>query len=100
MLAKTRTDKDMKIVIIGGNAAGLSMLAQTRRHTEAEIIVLERGAHVGYASCGLPYYVGGTIKERTDLLPLDPAKCTRASVPMCALSTRCSVSIPQSGDSR
>lgn len=73
MLAKTRTDKDMKIVIIGGNAAGLSMLAQTRRHTEAQIIVLERGTHVGYASCGLPYYVGGTIKERTDLLPLDPA---------------------------
>lgn len=59
----------MRIVIVGGVAAGMSAAARARRLDEqAEIIVFERGAHVSFANCGLPYYVGGEIAEREQLL--------------------------------
>ncbi len=59
----------MRIVIVGGVAAGMSAAARARRLDEtAEIIVLERGEHVSFANCGLPYYVGGEIAQSDDLL--------------------------------
>jgi NADPH-dependent 2,4-dienoyl-CoA reductase/sulfur reductase-like enzyme/rhodanese-related sulfurtransferase len=58
-----------KIVIIGGVAGGMSAATRLRRLDEtAEIIVLEKGEHVSFANCGLPYYVGGVIENRADLL--------------------------------
>lgn len=49
----------MRIVIVGGVAGGMSCAARARRLDEsAEIVVLERGAHVSFANCGLPYFVG------------------------------------------
>lgn len=63
----------MRIVIVGGVAAGMSAAARARRLDEtAEIIVLERGAHVSFANCGLPYYVGGEIEQRSSLLVQTP----------------------------
>jgi NADPH-dependent 2,4-dienoyl-CoA reductase/sulfur reductase-like enzyme/rhodanese-related sulfurtransferase len=63
----------MKYVIIGGVAGGASAAARLRRIDEhAEIIVLEKGAHVSYANCGLPYYIGDVIKERDKLLLQTP----------------------------
>ena len=51
-----------KVVIIGGVAGGASAAARARRLSEeSEIIVLERGPHVSFANCGLPYYAGGEI---------------------------------------
>lgn len=59
----------MKIVIIGGVAGGASAAARARRLCEdAEIVVLERGAHPSFANCGMPYYVGGKIQSRDKLL--------------------------------
>lgn len=59
----------MKIIIIGGVAGGASCAARLRRLDEnAEIIMVERGPHVSYANCGLPYYVGGSIEEEVSLL--------------------------------
>ena len=59
----------MKIVVIGGVAGGATAIARLRRLDEkAEIILLERGKYVSFANCGLPYYVGGVIEERDDLL--------------------------------
>lgn len=59
----------MKIVIIGGVAGGASAAARARRLNEdAEIIVIERGAHPSFANCGMPYYVGGLIESRKKLL--------------------------------
>lgn len=64
----------MRIVIVGGVAAGMSAAARARRLSEeAEIIVLERGEHVSFANCGLPYYVGGEIEDRANLLVQTPA---------------------------
>ena len=51
-------------VVVGGNAAGMSTAARLRRlDEEAEIIVLEQGDHVSYASCGLPYHLSETVPE-------------------------------------
>jgi len=61
--------KQMKIVIIGGVAAGASAATKARRTNEnAQIVVLEQGEYVSFANCGLPYYVGGTIPKRDSLL--------------------------------
>ncbi|MBJ6725748.1 FAD-dependent oxidoreductase [Geomesophilobacter sediminis] len=63
-----------KYVIIGGVAAGMSAAARLRRLDEqAEIVVLERGDYVSYANCGLPYYIGDVITERSALLLQTPA---------------------------
>ena len=54
----------MKIVIVGGVAGGATAAARIRRLDEqAEIIVFERSGFVSYANCGLPYYIGGMMKE-------------------------------------
>lgn len=59
----------MKVVIIGGVAAGASAAARLRRLDEfAEITLIEKGPAISYANCGLPYHVGGVIPERDDLL--------------------------------
>ncbi|NYE19772.1 FAD-dependent oxidoreductase [Microbacterium immunditiarum] len=70
----------MRIVIVGGVAAGMSTAARARRHDEsAEIIVLERGPEVSFANCGLPYYVGGEIEDASALL-LHTPETLRASL--------------------
>lgn len=62
-----------KILIVGGVAGGASAAARLRRLDEdAEIIMFERGPHISFANCGLPYYIGGTIKERDNLLLMSP----------------------------
>ena len=62
-----------KVVIIGGVAGGASTTARIRRLKEdAEIIMLERGPFVSFANCGLPYYVGKVIKERSALELMTP----------------------------
>ena len=72
----------MKIVVVGGVAAGASAAARARRLNEAaSIIVLERGQHVSFANCGLPYHVGGVIKERDKLL-LQTPQSLKASLSM------------------
>ena len=63
-----------KILIIGGVAGGAAAAARLRRLDEtAEIILFERGEHISFANCGLPYYIGGTIAEQENLLVQSPA---------------------------
>ncbi|GAA1470527.1 FAD-dependent oxidoreductase [Microbacterium thalassium] len=63
----------MRIIIVGGVAAGMSAAARARRHDEtAEIIVLERGSEVSFANCGLPYHVSGEIADASSLLVQTP----------------------------
>ena len=58
----------MKILIVGGVAGGATVAARLRRLDEqAQVILFERGPHVSYANCGLPYYIGGTIAQRSKL---------------------------------
>ena len=63
----------MVTVIVGGVAGGMSAATRLRRLDEAaHIIVLERGEHVSFANCGLPYFAGGVIENREDLLLQTP----------------------------
>ena len=58
----------MKVLIKGGVAGGATAAARIRRLDEqAEIVVFERSGFVSYANCGLPYYIGGTIEDESDL---------------------------------
>lgn len=62
-----------KILIVGGVAGGATAAAHARRMSEeAEIIIFEKGPHVSFANCGLPYYVGGEISDKEDLLVQTP----------------------------
>ncbi|AHC13909.1 FAD-dependent oxidoreductase [Salinispira pacifica] len=62
-----------KIVIIGGVAAGATAAARARRlDGEAEITLLEAGDDVSFANCGLPYYLGGDIENRSSLILASP----------------------------
>jgi len=62
-----------KVLIVGGVAGGASAAARLRRLDEtAEIIIFERGGYISYANCGLPYYIGETIQDRSRLLVQTP----------------------------
>lgn len=59
----------MRVVIVGGVAGGATAAARLRRLSEkAHVTVFERGADVSFANCGLPYYLGETIKDRSKLV--------------------------------
>ena len=63
----------MKIVIVGGVAAGASAAARLRRLDEhAEIIVFEQGAHVSFSSCSLPYHLSGVVADSDSLVMMTP----------------------------
>lgn len=62
-----------KILIIGGVAGGASAAARLRRGSEEDqIIMFEKGPHVSFSNCGLPYHLSGVIKEAEDLVLMDP----------------------------
>ncbi|KAJ3434666.1 phage shock protein e-related protein [Anaeramoeba flamelloides] len=64
-----KQNKEEKIVIIGGNAAGCSVAAKARRMSEkANIVIYEMTENVSWANCGLPYYIGGIVKPREQLI--------------------------------
>lgn len=63
----------MKYVIVGGVAGGAAVAARLRRNDEdAQILIFEKGNYISYANCGLPYYIGGVIKERDKLFLENP----------------------------
>lgn len=65
--------KSQRVVIVGGVAGGASAAARLRRLDEhAEIVMLEKGEHISFANCGLPYHIGGTIQDRGKLLVQTP----------------------------
>lgn len=64
-----------KILIIGGVAGGASTAARLRRHSEEDrIIMFEKGPHVSFSNCGLPYHLSGIISEAEKLVLMSPEK--------------------------
>jgi NADPH-dependent 2,4-dienoyl-CoA reductase/sulfur reductase-like enzyme len=66
-----------RLVVIGGDAAGLSAAAQARRLRpagELDIVVLEQGPEISYSACGIPYWIGGLVEDRDRLLARTPAE--------------------------
>ena len=65
----------MRMVVVGGDAAGMSAASQARRRRgpdDLEIVAFERGRHVSYSACGTPYYAGGVVKDWRDLIARTP----------------------------
>lgn len=66
-------EHSMKVVIVGGVAGGASAAARIRRlDAQAEIVVFERGRHVSFSNCALPYYLGGAVEDSEDLIMMTP----------------------------
>src|SRR5918998_1677283 len=62
-----------RLVVIGGDAAGMSAAMQVRRRQpDREIVVLERGRWTSYSACGIPYLVGGSVGDLDDLVARSP----------------------------
>lgn len=63
----------MKYVVVGGVAGGATAAARLRRIDEkVEIVLFEKGDYISYANCGLPYYIGGVIEDRSKLFVQTP----------------------------
>ena len=64
-----------RMVVVGGDAAGMSAAAQARKRRppqDLEIVAFERGRHTSYSACGLPYYAGDVVKDWRDLVARTP----------------------------
>ncbi|CAL9414852.1 NADH oxidase [Streptomyces sp. enrichment culture] len=73
-MSGTRGDRQ-RLVVIGGDAAGMSAASQARRLKDAdelEIVAFERGHFTSYSACGIPYWVGGDVAERDELIARTP----------------------------
>ncbi len=65
----------MKVLVLGGVAAGTKAAAKLLREDRScEVTVLTKGRDISYAGCGLPYYVGGVIQDKGQLIVNTPEK--------------------------
>jgi len=72
-----------RLVVIGGDAGGMSAAAQARRRSEPdelEIVAFERGAYSSYSACGIPYLVGGLVSNVDDLVARTPEEHRRNGI--------------------
>lgn len=77
MLPYYRKKVIMNILVIGGVAAGTKAAAKLKRlDRSAEITIVTKSADISYAGCGLPYYIGGVIESKSDLIVNTPQKFT------------------------
>lgn len=68
----------MKVVIVGGVAAGTKVAAKLKRENrDHEVIILTKSKEISYAGCGLPYYVGNIIKDKAQLIVNTPEKFSK-----------------------
>lgn len=66
-------DLNGKLVVIGGDAAGMNAASKVRREQpEREIVVFEKGEYTSYAACGMPYYIAGMVDSYEDLIARKP----------------------------
>jgi NADPH-dependent 2,4-dienoyl-CoA reductase/sulfur reductase-like enzyme len=64
-----------KLVVIGGDAAGMSAASKVRREdSECDIVVFERSPHTSYSACGIPYFIGGVVDKADRLIARTPEK--------------------------
>jgi NADPH-dependent 2,4-dienoyl-CoA reductase/sulfur reductase-like enzyme len=78
-----------KLVVIGGDAAGMTAASKVRREQpEREIIVFERGNHTSYAACGMPYYIGGQVESEEHLIARKPEFSEKNRILTCEFATK------------
>ncbi|MCS7281099.1 MAG: FAD-dependent oxidoreductase [Desulfobacterota bacterium] len=66
-------ERSQRIIVVGGNAAGMSAASAAKRiNKSAEVIVLEKDGYISYATCSLPYFISGDVKDFEQLIVLTP----------------------------
>jgi NADPH-dependent 2,4-dienoyl-CoA reductase/sulfur reductase-like enzyme len=73
----------VKLVVIGGDAAGMSAASQARKRLgpdELEIVAFERGHFTSYSACGIPYWIGGSVQDRDALIARTPEAFREAGI--------------------
>jgi NADPH-dependent 2,4-dienoyl-CoA reductase/sulfur reductase-like enzyme len=81
-----------RIVVVGGVAAGMSAASQARRRRpDAEVVVIERGPHVSYAACGIPYNIEDPSRTVDDLVVLTPADVRERGIDLRLRHRACGV---------
>src|SRR3954451_8981447 len=76
-------DTRERLVVIGGDAAGMSAASQARKRMgpgELEIVAFERGHFTSYSACGIPYWIGGVVKDRDALIARRPREFRDAGI--------------------
>lgn len=67
-----------KVVVIGGNAAGMSAASQVKRQKpDWDVVVFEKGSYISYAACGIPYYVQGLVPQLEKLITVTPEEAVK-----------------------
>jgi len=80
-----------RLVIIGGDAAGMSAASKVRREDpRREIVVFERSPHTSYSACGMPYLIAGLVDSPEKLIARSPQKFRESTTSMPAPAMRCS----------
>jgi NADPH-dependent 2,4-dienoyl-CoA reductase/sulfur reductase-like enzyme len=70
-----------RLIVIGGVAAGMSAAAKAKRTDRSlEVVVYERGPHISYAACGIPYFIAGDIPALEDLVERTPERMAQQGV--------------------
>ncbi|GGL18434.1 FAD-dependent oxidoreductase [Mangrovihabitans endophyticus] len=73
----------MKLVVIGGDAAGMSAASQARKRSgvdDLQITVFERGHFTSYSACGIPYWIGGHVTDRAALITRTPQEFAKQDI--------------------
>jgi NADPH-dependent 2,4-dienoyl-CoA reductase/sulfur reductase-like enzyme len=73
----------VKLVVVGGDAAGMSAASQARKRLgpdELEIVAFERGHFTSYSACGIPYWIGGSVPDRDALIARKPEEFREAGI--------------------
>lgn len=78
----------MKVLIIGGVAAGTKAAAKLKRENQGyEVQILTKSAEISYAGCGLPYYVGSIIEDKEELIVNTPESFAKQTGVMVSTET-------------
>lgn len=92
-----------RLVVIGGDAAGMSAAAQARRRRgaeELEVVAFERGRFTSYSACGIPYWLGGVVDDRDQLIARSPDEHRERGIDVRLRHERWSASTPIEEPSR
>jgi NADPH-dependent 2,4-dienoyl-CoA reductase/sulfur reductase-like enzyme len=77
-----------RLVVIGGDAAGMSAASQAKRlrGDNLEVLAFERGAHSSYSACGIPYWIAGDVQDDEDLVARSPEEHRRNGIDLRMLT--------------